>query len=486
MLVNGVVDHVVVLMLENRAFDHLLGFLKEENPEIEGINGACWNAFDPTDPNSEKVYAFKCNNDSYYCTAPDPGHELDDTNVVLFGSKNVPNPAVARNNGFLLRYSQNQLNGGAMPRDFAKRIMSCFDPDYIDVISDLARNFILCDQWFSSVPGPTWPNRFFAHAGTSGGHAESPSNWDAFRSWVSPSGYVELPTLYEKLDEKNVPWAIYYGDISHAENIGTIAQSTNIAPFEENFFARVADGSLPNYVFIEPRFFGSSANDQHPDHDVRHGEDLIARVYNALRGSNLWSRTLFVVVYDEHGGFYDHVPPPAAVRPDGNAFSGQKWNLPDFAFDRLGVRVPAILISPWALKGRVDHTRYDHTSLLATVRNLFKLSGPLTKRDEAANDFTKSNCWTADPRTDTPEQLEVMSPAEAAAAERPTSPDLSGFKKSLVLAHAYRSAAQATPNANPADLHAAVAEMLPGTKAPVDEKLAQLDENGALDFIRNV
>jgi phospholipase C len=173
---------------------------------------------------------------------------------------------------------------------------------------------------------------------------------------------------------------------------------------------------------------GSPASDQHPPHHLMAGERLIAWVYDTLRSNPaLWRRTLLLLLYDEHGGFYDHVPPPAAAPPDdASAGSGQ------FTFDRLGVRVPALLISPWVRKGRADHRVYDHTSLLATLKGLFGLPAFLTRRDASANPLDDAD-FLETPRAldDTPANLGAL------LAGRPSSPPrkskLSDLQQSLLL-----------------------------------------------------
>src|SRR5262249_16070995 len=148
-------------------------------------------------------------------------------------------------------------------------------------------------------------------------------------------------------------------------------QRTNFSHFFD-FDSDIRAGILPAYSFIEPRFFNTSANganDQHPPHDVREGERLIASVYDSLRSvEGVWQQSLLIVTYDEHGGFYDHEPPPPAKNPDGRSSS-----TPRFAFDRLGVRVPALLVSPWVPAGHIESTLYDHTSILCFVKKHFGL-----------------------------------------------------------------------------------------------------------------
>jgi hypothetical protein len=180
----------------------------------------------------------------------------------------------------------------------------------------------------------------------------------------------------------------------------------------------VADGTLGQYVFIEPAFGEdhqpeSAINSMHAPHDVRPGDRLVADVYQALRqNEQLWARTLFILTFDEHGGFYDHVIPPAVDNPDGVV--GQKSSqAPAFGFDRLGLRVPAIIASPWVAKGQVAHDEFRHTSIIATVREAFGLGGPLSRRDYSAR--TLSGLLTNSARTDTPAALPRLNQLEQVA-----------------------------------------------------------------------
>ncbi len=386
----SVIKNIIVLMLENRSFDRMLGFLKEHNPEIEGLTGTESN---PTDPqltgqgNVEMVTVSRLTGEEGYITDPDPHHEFPDVTFQLFGQESEPSPVIPKNNGFVASYSLvSGRTGVPIGVEKGKTIMKCFDPlTQLPVLSALAQNFLLCDHWFCSVPGPTWPNRFFVHAASSNGHVDSPSALEALKDEIAFSTYG-MRTIYENLTEKNLSWKIYYHDFPHALALANLHRfPDSFRPFNE-FQEDVGAGNLPNYTFIEPAYFNlplSAASDQHPPHDVRAGERLLADIYNTLRGNEtLWNQSLFVVLYDEHGGFYDHVPPPKAINPDGKVSVS-----PPFSFDRLGVRVPAILVSPYVGKGQVDHTIYDHTSLIATVKKLFDLPQFLTRRDATANTF---------------------------------------------------------------------------------------------------
>ena len=283
--------------------------------------------------------------------------------------------------------------------------MECFDPAKIPALATLAQEFCVCDRWFSAAPGPTWLNRFYAHAATSDGMVIDNATHN-----------YKMNTIYDALTKNGVSWNIYYGDIPQSLILRQLWRTPDHYRRFERFYADVQRGDLPAYTFIEPRYFSLlvwKANDNHPPHDVRQGEYLLAEVYDTLRKSPLWEKSLLVVLYDEHGGFFDHVPPPDSVpNPDG-----KKSKSPAFDFTRLGVRVPAILVSPFVEKGRVDSTIYEHSSLPATIRTLFNLPESLTTRDRAANTFEKNLSRTI-PRTDTPLTLPVPGEPEEARGQR--------------------------------------------------------------------
>jgi phospholipase C len=214
-----------------------------------------------------------------------------------------------------------------------------------------------------------------------------------------------MRTIFDALGENGFSWNIYYGDIPQSIILQHHWRTLDHFKRFDKFYADLEKGELPAYAFIEPRYLSFhewKANDEHPPHDVRLGEYLIAEVYDALRRSVLWEKSLLVVVYDEHGGFFDRVPPPWSVpSPDG-----KKSKHPPFDFTRLGVRVPAILVSPLVEKGRIDSTIYEHSSVPATIKTLFNLPQGLTARDKAANTFEK-NLSRRIPRTDAPLTLPV-------------------------------------------------------------------------------
>jgi phospholipase C len=221
-------------------------------------------------------------------------------------------------------------------------------------------------------------------------------------------------TIYELLQRSNFTWAVYDFDLNEVKLFTRIAnQIDSFRHFTPNFGQDVETGKLPNYSFILPRFsstYHAPSNDQHAPHDVRWGDSLIADVYEILRANeSLWNSCALIVTYDEHGGFFDHLPPPAAVNPDGLDSprpddNFQNHTPPAFAFDRLGLRVPALIVSPWVDKGNVYSDQLQHTSILHTVRDRFGITQTLSKREEAAASFAPMFSQTK-PRTATPIRL---------------------------------------------------------------------------------
>lgn len=387
------IKHVVVLMLENHSFDQMLGAFRSLFPDLVGV--------DPANPGTNRDkdgVPYSQAVTTATSVRHDPMHELD--NVLR---------QLANNNGnFVLDYSE------AYPDttpDERQQIMSYFAPGELPALHELARHFTICDHWYSSVPGPTWANRFFVHSGTSLGRVQMPENLeDSLRHPGLYFGYDQT-TIYDRLNERGVPWRIYHGDIPQSLVLTHQRTIENARRYEymDVFYSDVKgqEGRFPAFSFIEPSYYWPGQNDDHPPHTTLRAQALLGNVYNALRQNEpLWNSTLLVVLYDEHGGFYDHVSPPAAVPPDSHT-------LPNFAFDRLGVRVPALLASPWVERAIIN-TEFDHTSLLKYLTENWSL-GPLTERVAAAQSFASAIRTTGEARTDTPGSVPI--PAMAAASE---------------------------------------------------------------------
>ncbi|RFB79256.1 alkaline phosphatase family protein [Methylovirgula sp. 4M-Z18] len=388
------IAHVVVLMLENRSFDCMLGRLYPSRVDFNGLKGIEKNCSNGVD---YPVWTSGPALDPQNASIPhvDPGERFTDMNDQIFGAGNVP-PAPATMAGFVENYlAQNATND-------PEAVMHGFSPEQVPVLSTLAKSFGVSDSWHASAPNQTWPNRFFMHTGTAAGYVNnSPTHFP----------YV-MPTIFNRLSENQRSWKIYHHDIPQAATLSAIWAELpdKLASFESDFMTDAMAGRLPNYSFIEPRYFADPAlnrmpNDQHPPHNVSYGERLIARCYDALRHGAGWKQTLFIITYDEHGGIYDHVPPPIAMSPDNLRSDG-------FAFDRYGVRVPAVLISPWIPAGSIVRPPasspypFDHTSVLATLRKLFQLGAPLSQRDAVAPDLLDALSLPA-PTNDGPDSIPV-------------------------------------------------------------------------------
>ncbi len=426
------IRHVVVLMLENQSFDRLLGFLRLDDPRerVDGVTGAEANPAVPEDA-SRFVRVRRATTPDIYVTDPTPGHELEDVTAQLFGQEQVPDPPTPIMNGFLWNYaSQPGSDRRPIGTERATAIMDCLDPALLPVLSTLARSFVVCDRWFASVPGPTWPNRFFVHAATSSGLIESPTDAQEIAGFLGAR--FRMRTIYENLMDAGRTWTVYFEDHAQAFALSNLHRYADDGFRRlEAFAADVAAGKLPSYAFLEPQYMdapGSPASDQHPPHHLLEGERLIAWVYDTLRSNQeVWQHSILVLLYDEHGGYFDHVPPPAAVPPDDVSAAA-----PRFGFSRLGVRVPALLVSPWVRKGHVDHRTYDHASLLASVKALFGLPEFLTRRDAQANPFDEANFLDA-PRgaADMPSGLSALLPGRPAPGVGPER-ELSDLQQSLL------------------------------------------------------
>jgi phospholipase C len=386
--------HIVVLMMENRSFDHMLGFAQSPTWPIDGLKG------NETNTDSAGGVA-QVSSDAGYAGdfTPDPGHSGFDTLTQLYGDAKTSVLQDPSMTGFVHSYEGKSLK----PQD-AHRIMKCFSPQTLPVLTKLAQQFCVCDRWFSSIPGPTFPNRAFMHGATSMGRVDMGIDWRNMST-----------TIYERLAQNKLDSVIYYHDSTMASTFDGLAGNPDFfGSFDDDFLAASDNNDLPPYSFIEPRFANSaggngqpafSASDQHPDHNVREGEALIQTVFQAIwKNPKVRNSTLLAIVYDEHGGLYDHVPPPTTVNPDGKVWAGNPANSldPPFDFTRLGVRVPAVLISSYIAAGTIDHRIYDHTSIIATALKLLLpnvANSNLTLRDKLANSF-EDNLTLQLPRTD--------------------------------------------------------------------------------------
>ena len=444
---NAKIKHIFVLMMENRSYDHFLGFSgitgtdtqTGQQTSAEGLKGGEYNLYpvptsgtiapdppkkllatdgaewtSPEQPQRYTTYKFVVSPTAGDITdwqgnppsGLDASHQFPDvlmqlcgqqqTNAILNGASY---PKALSLMGFAANYAKtNAGNPG--------EVMLCFSKENLPVLNALANEFVLCDHWFSAMAGPTEPNRMFAHAATSDVWDDSPdsddyleifaektigSGLDHLTDWTGDGTNLgrdcgisfENGTIFDRLRHANIPFRIYTGDsYPQVGLLRGISINSDIDDFS-NFSGDVND---PNYdaayTFIEPRYDTMSQhlhlsfvnNSQHSSSSVALGEELIKTVYESVRNSPHWNESMLIITWDEHGGFYDHVPPPRAT-PTGS--KGQKYG---FMFDQYGPRVPAIVISPWCPRNMIEHRQLEHSVIPATIEQVFGLQ-PLTARD---------------------------------------------------------------------------------------------------------
>ncbi len=424
------VKHLVVVMMENRSFDNLLGFLYEDvnntppinipppppggkttfeglvqpNPTSDFWNPSNADYFDGKDP--VKVFATRGTKGAQPFLVPDhdPHEEFGNITAQIFGPKNSIRTDKMR--GFLVDY----ITTDPGHPEKANQLMECYSPEQVSVISQLARNYAVCDRWFCSTPNQTLPNRAFVHAGTSMGRVNN-----------KPEALYDAETIFEVLEVTGHGWKVYNDTIlmslarlqfPQLWNPLLKLHSRGVEEFEED----AAAGTLPEYSFVEPSL-QIQPNDEHPPHDMSLGEQFLLRVWKAVSGGKNWNSTLLVITFDEHGGCYDHVEPPAAVPPEAASNPGEGG----FRFDRYGVRVPAVLVSPFIDAGTVfrraeGEAPYDHTSILATLQDWLNI--PEEKR--LASDRVKNAPKIGDILTRATPRTELPNIALSGVVAKPT------------------------------------------------------------------
>ncbi|KAM7512244.1 hypothetical protein LguiB_011119 [Lonicera macranthoides] len=417
---------VVVLVQENRSFDHMLGWMRSLNPHIDGVTGAESNPLSTTNPASDHLFF----GDRAIYVEPDPGHSIQDIYEQVFGGQWSQD-----NNKKLKPLMQGfAQNAERKEKGMAETVMNGYKPEAVPVFKELVSEFAVCDRWFAAVPASTQPNRLFVHSATSYGATSNDKKHLI-------EGYPQR-TIFESLDESGYTFGIYYQyppSTLFYRNLRKLKYIKNFHQYDLEFKTHCKVGKLPNYVVIEQRYFDLTilpGNDDHPSHDVFEGQKLVKEVYEALRASPQWNEILFIITYDEHGGFYDHVPTPVTAVPSPDGIMGpEPYN---FQFDRLGVRVPAIFISPWIERKTVLHgasgpyptSEYEHSSIPATVKKIFNLPHFLTKRDAWAATFEGIIVTRKTPRTDCP--VTLPEPVKLREAEAKENAKLSEFQEELV------------------------------------------------------
>jgi phospholipase C len=429
------IDHIVVLMLENRSFDHMLGYLSLEGgrDDIDGLREEFANDHDGR---RHPVRHLETT-----AITDDPDHSARSVDLQVGGGKM---------NGFVTSFAET-LSSRQVPDGDPGRVMGYYNAADVPVYDHLAREFAVCDRWFSSVPGATWPNRLYAISGRAARSRDDlPQN--------RPPMYNQ-PSFVRHLDAHGVTWRWYsfeVGTLRLADARYALGHHDRFAFFSkenlnwkagleirmdilaESFLEDAALGTLPSVSWIDPNFsnfnpIGFQPNDDHAPADIKDGQELVLAVYHALAAGPQWEKTMLIIFYDEHGGFYDHVPPPAAADDNRRMFG------------RYGVRVPALIVSPWIEPGSVSTTVFDHTSIIKTILLRFApdaLNRPrwdhgllarvasaghpryLGTRVARANDLGELLTRTA-PRS-APDRFALIQDAAARAAARPQGAKIHG------------------------------------------------------------
>ena len=388
------IQHVFVLMMENRSLDHALGWLYDDDQgnrparnipaqyveSYDGLtDGTFWNTPLAADHGGQagRVYASRVAAGVF--TKPDPNPPMICPRFVeqMFGTETPVRTATPDMSGFIQAYSK-AAGGNPDPNG----IMECYTPEHLPRLSQIARQFAVCDRWFGSVPCMTYPNRAFLHAGTSFGRLNN--NNDKYSEGTFPDfvpnvfDFAGRPTIFDECENAKIPFALYTASAAKLTLLG--AQFFTIPQKIARPFRRVSDLAAdlgrtdvhqrPWYTFVEPEYV-IGANDQHPPLDVRPGDRFIGQVFDTIQASPVWRKSVLVVLYDEHGGCFDHVAPPRAVPPDD---SPAQFKVGDInLFEIYGPRIPAVVASPHISSGTVfrsAETPYDHTSILSSLRDM--------------------------------------------------------------------------------------------------------------------
>ncbi len=361
------VEHIVVLMLENRSFDHMLGYLSLEagREDVDGLKVGMVNAAGGTSYPIEHLRATHIPNPEW-----DPDHSAAATDLQI-GEGRMDGYAES----FARTLSSRKVT--APPPD-PGMVMGYYNAGDLPVYDHLAEHFCVCDRWHSSVPGATWPNRLYAVAGSADGSRDDKPK---------PPPVYDKHSFVRHLDRAGVSWRWYTYDVGtlrcadHDYLVGhhghfayvdkpklpwdtALAEHLIVDEDSASFLEDAQRGKLAAISWIDPNFKDvnlahTQTNDDHPPSDVQDGQELVFLVYNALASGTAWEHTLLLVVYDEHGGFFDHVPPPDAPDDDPTTFG------------RYGIRVPALAVSPWVEEKSVSHTLFDHTSIINTILTRF-------------------------------------------------------------------------------------------------------------------
>jgi phospholipase C len=344
---NSGIDHIIVVMMENRSFDHFMGWVTNADGKQSGLtytnnSGAAYSTY-PLAP------------DFQGCAFHDPNHSYE---------------------GGRTEYDNGKCDGWLRATNNDQFCIGYYDRTNLPFFAAIEKNWTICDRYFAALMAETYPNRIYQHA----------AQTDRLDNTLDISN---LPTIWDRLSDSNLTARYYFSDIPMVALWGF--KYVPISRPISYFFDDCANGTLPNVSFVDPKFFSETlgtSQDDHPHADIRNGQAFLSRVYNAVISSPNWSNTVLVINYDEWGGFFDHVPPTLAPVPPADAALGDDG--------RRGFRVPAMVISPWSRRGYVAHQEFDHTSVLRMIEWRWNLA-PLTVRDQTATnlaealDFTQAN-----------------------------------------------------------------------------------------------
>jgi phospholipase C len=340
------IGHIVVVMMENRSFDHFLGWVPGANGKQAGLSY--------TDTNGVAHATYPLAPDFQGCDHPDPDHDYAGGRVEF-------------NNGACdgwLRAGQNDLFS-----------IGYYQQADLSFLGRAATNWTTCDNYFAAIMAGTYPNRVYSHA----------AQTDRLDNSLAISS---LPTIWDRLNDKNLKARYYFSDLPMLALWG-VKYVPNMR-FVSDFYSDAAAGNLPDVCWVEPRLIGEVqgiSGDDHPHSDIRAGEFFLSKVYNAIINSPNWTNTVLVINFDEWGGFFDHVAPTNAPVPPADIAAGDSTGL-------RGFRVPAIVISPWSPRGGVSHGLFDHTSVLKMIELRYGLE-PLTVRDQTATNLAEALDFTA-------------------------------------------------------------------------------------------
>ena len=338
------IDHFVVVMQENRSFDHYFQGLPKFGVKADVA---------PPD---------------YHNPDPRTGHDVKMFHQTALCAKDVRHDW----NSAHVQYDDGKMDGFVQTSDpHGERAVGYYEASELPYYYQLASTFAIGDRYFASILGPTWPNRMFFNAASSFGHIGN----------SAPPAQAEEPSLFHQLQQKGIEWVVYAEGMTFEEKIFRHLHEEKGDHFKDidGYFEDAKKNTLPAYVWVESSYGGPDATDEHPPADIELGQELVSRVIDALMKSKAWAHSALFIMYDEPGGFFDHVPPPSACPPDKIEPLPEKRHLRG-RFDRLGMRVPFVVVSPFAKAHYVSHQVLSHTSVLRMVEARFGLPA-LSARD---------------------------------------------------------------------------------------------------------